>query len=119
MEVHNSPFQRRMRLLLAQEFAARGYYLDAESFYERLPLHSLKTDELELLVKTAVASGDKTQTVIRFEALEKLSPQSEVLQAIRAVREQAKNPGHCKQRWWQWLQQKCKSVIDSHISTYP
>lgn len=108
MDVQNSSFQRRLRMLLAQEFAARGYFLDAESFYDRIPLQSLETDELELLLRIAMASKETALAALRLDALEKIKPQSEILHACRAAEDQGKDSKFCMQRWWQWLRRKYK-----------
>jgi hypothetical protein len=101
MKVQDAPFTRRLRLLLAQEFAARGYYLDAESFYLHVPEHELGTNDLELLIKTAVARQDHQLTETRLERLKKTCPSSELLQGGDLL-------GRCRprQKWWHWLMPK-------------
>ena len=75
MRSQNSPFERRLRLLIAQEFAARGYYLDAEGFFDRMPLHELEFDELELLASVALAAKHKPLAISRFEEWRRRKPE--------------------------------------------
>jgi hypothetical protein len=81
MRSQNSPFERRLRLLIAQEFAARGYYLDAEGFFDRVPLHELELDELELLAKVALAAKHKSLAISRFEEWRRRNPNDKTAQA--------------------------------------
>jgi hypothetical protein len=75
MRSPNSPFERRLRLFIAQEFAARGYYLDAEGFFDRVPLHELELDELELLASVALAAKHKPLAISRFEEWRSRKPE--------------------------------------------
>lgn len=77
----NSPFERRLRLLIAQEFAARGYYLDTEGFFDRVPLHELELDELELLASVALAAKHKPLAISRFEEWRRRKPNDKTAQA--------------------------------------
>jgi hypothetical protein len=77
MRSPNSPFERRLRLLIAQEFAARGYYLDAEAYFDRVPLHDLELDELELLAKVAMAAKHKSLAISRLEEWKRRKPEDE------------------------------------------
>lgn len=88
MRSQNSPFERRLRLLIAQEFAARGYYLDAEGFFDRVPLHELEVDELELLASVALAAKHKELAISRFEEWKRRKPEDE---RILAGLEEAKS----------------------------
>ena len=81
MHSQNSPFERRLRLLIAQEFAARGYYLDAEGFFDRMPLHELELDELELLASVALAAKHKPLAILRFEEWTLRRPDDKTAQA--------------------------------------
>lgn len=81
MDAHHLTFQRRLRLLLAQEFAARGYYLDAESFFHGLTDESLIAEELTLLAKVALAARNRRLAVSRFERLARLRPSNQEAQA--------------------------------------
>jgi Flp pilus assembly protein TadD len=74
MQASQSQFQRRLRLLLAQEFAARGYFLDAEGFFHQVPVEDLDAEELALLAKVALAAKNQKQAVSRFERLVRLQP---------------------------------------------
>jgi len=81
MRSPNSPLERRLRLLVAQEFAARGYYLDAEEFFGRVPMHDLDLDELELLAKVALAAKHKSLAISRFEEWTHRKPDDKTAQA--------------------------------------
>lgn len=81
MRSQNSPFERRLRLLIAQEFAARGYYLDAEGFFDRVPLHELESDELELLASVALAAKHKPLAILRFQEWTRRKPDDKHAQA--------------------------------------
>ena len=81
MRSKNSPFERRLRILIAQEFAARGYYLDAESFFDGLPLHELELDELVLLANLALAAKHKPLAISRFEEWRRRKPNDQTAQA--------------------------------------
>jgi hypothetical protein len=117
MDTQNSPFKRRLRLLLAQEFAARGYFLDAESFYGRVPLNSLQSDELELLCRVAMASGEEALAHLRLEALKVKNPESEILRTGFFSKDQSKGIKCCKWRWWQWLRRASKREVASEPSS--
>ena len=81
MQASQSQFQRRLRLLLAQEFAARGYFLDAEGFFHQVPVEDLDAEELALLAKVALAAKNQKQAVSRFERLIRLQPTNEEAKA--------------------------------------
>jgi hypothetical protein len=66
---------------MTQEFAARGYYLDAEGFFDRVPLHELELDELELLASVALAGKHKPLAIIRFEEWRRRKPNDITAQA--------------------------------------
>lgn len=87
MRSQKSLFERRLRLLIAQEFAARGYYLDAEAYFDRMPLHDLELDELELLAQVALAAKHKSLAISRFEEWKRRKPEDE---RVPAGLEQAK-----------------------------
>lgn len=108
MDIRASPFQHRLRRLLAQEFAARGYYLDVESFYDRIPLQSLEVADLELLLQVALASREIPLARVRLVALEKSAPQSEVLQRCRATLESESECSVDKVRGWRGLLRKLR-----------
>jgi len=74
MQSSHSQFQRRLRLLLAQEFAARGYFLDAEGFFHQVSVQDLDAEELALLGKIALVAKNQKQAVSRFERLIQLQP---------------------------------------------
>ena len=74
MRSQNSPFERRLRLLIAQEFAARGYYLDAEGFFDRVPFSELNHEELAFLARIALAGGNKSLATVRFEEWSRREP---------------------------------------------
>ena len=74
MRSQNSPFERRLRLLIAQEFAARGYYLDAEGFFDRVPFSELNNEELALLARIALAGGNKSLAMVRFDEWSRREP---------------------------------------------
>jgi len=61
--------ERRLRLLVAREFAARGYYLDAESFYDGGRMETMEDEELELLARVAAQRGDWSRAERRFVSL--------------------------------------------------
>ena len=63
------PLERRLRLLVAREFAARGYCLDVEGMYEHARTDAMTPEELELLAKVAALSGDWAAAERRFELL--------------------------------------------------
>jgi hypothetical protein len=81
MRLQNSPFGRRLCLLVAQEFAARGYHLDAEGFFDRVPLHELELDELELLARAALAARHQPLAISRFEEWKRRKPDDKTAQA--------------------------------------
>ena len=62
-------FDRRLRLLIATEFASRGYYLDAEGMFAEARGEALTVDELELLAKIAANRGDWHAAELRFKNL--------------------------------------------------
>lgn len=76
MITNPAPFERRLRLFVAREFASRGYYLDAEGFYHQITLDRLNVDELSLLANVALAAGNQHQAVSRFERLLHMQPDS-------------------------------------------
>lgn len=80
-------FQRRLRLLLAQEFAARGYFLEAEGFFHQVPVEDLDAEELALLAKVALAAKNQKQAISRFERLIRLQPTNEDAKAGRLAAE--------------------------------
>ena len=81
MQASHSQFQRRLRLLLAQEFAARGYYLEAEGYFNQVSVEHLDVEELALLAKVALAAKNQKQAVSRFERLIRLQPTNEEAKA--------------------------------------
>ena len=74
MTQNPTPFDRRLRLLIAREFASRGYYLDAESFFEGIGLAEFDSDELALLALCANKMQSEAVFGSRIERLEKLDP---------------------------------------------
>ena len=72
MTKNPTSFDRRLRLLIAREFASRGYYLDAESFFERVGLTELNSDELALLVVCAAGAKSQASFDSRLERLKKI-----------------------------------------------
>lgn len=81
MPTDHSHFQRRLRLLLAQEFAARGYFLEAEGFFYQVSVEDLDAEELALLGKVALAAKNQKQAVSRFERLIRLQPTNQEAKA--------------------------------------
>jgi len=81
MQASQSHFQRRLRLLLAQEFAARGYFLEAEGFFHQVSVEDLDGEELALLGKVALAAKNQKQAVSRFERLIHLQPTNQEAKA--------------------------------------
>jgi hypothetical protein len=65
--------ERRLRLLVAREFAARGYYLDAEGMYVQSKAEQMGTEELELLAKVAALRGDWRIAERRYASLAECS----------------------------------------------
>ena len=65
--------ERRLRLLVAREFAARGYYLDAEGMYVGSKLEQMSSEELELLAKVAALRGDWRIAERRYASLAECS----------------------------------------------
>ena len=62
-------FDQRLRLLMARDYAARGYYLEAEGMFANVNMDSLAVDELELLAKTAALNSDWRVAERRFTLL--------------------------------------------------
>lgn len=81
MTINHSLFQRRLRLLLAKEFAARGYFLEAEGFFHQVPIGGLGVEELALLSKMALISGNQKLAKLRFQQLLKLQPTNQEAKA--------------------------------------
>jgi|GEM_PF-2488976 len=81
MSASHNPFERRLRLLLAQEFASRGYYLEAEGFFHQVSMEDLDAEELTLLAKVALSSKNQKQAITRFERLASLQPVNETAKA--------------------------------------
>jgi len=77
----HASFPRRLRLLLAQEFAARGYYLEAEGFFHQVSVDDLDAEELALLGRVALAVKNQKQAVSRFERLVRLQPTNQEAKA--------------------------------------
>lgn len=101
---NSSPFDRRLRLLIAREFAARGYYLEAEGFFHRVSLEDLDIEELDLLGNTALAAKNKKQAVSRFERLISLQPANEDAKTGLRTAKELKNGilGHLKRIVSSW-----------------
>lgn len=62
-------FDQRLRLLMARDYAARGYYLEAEGMFANVSMDSLAVDELELLAKAAALNSDWRVAERRFTLL--------------------------------------------------
>lgn len=62
-------FDQRLRALIARDYAARGYYLEAEGMFANVSMDSLAVDELELLAKAAALNGDWRVAERRFTLL--------------------------------------------------
>jgi len=71
------PLERRLRLLVAREFASRGYGLDVEGMYENARVEAMTPEELELLANVAAQRGDWSRAEKRFELLAEKSSEPE------------------------------------------
>ena len=76
MTKNPTSFDRRLRLLIAREFASRGYYLDAEGFFGCVGLTELNSDELALLVVCAAGTKSQASFDSRLERMEKIDATS-------------------------------------------
>ncbi len=63
------PAARHLRLLFAQEFAARGFYPEAEAMLAAADAAGLNRRELELLARVAALNGDWSTAGQRFALL--------------------------------------------------
>jgi len=105
------PCERRLRLLLAREFASRGYWLDAESLYQGSRTGTMSAAEMELLACVAAQRGDWSRTEKRFESLAEICSDPEQRSRARELaayaREQLMKPAAAASRtkghvrlWW-------------------
>ena len=89
-------FEQRLRLIIAREFAARGYYLDVEGMYEGTITEALSPEELELLAKVAALSGDWGRAERRFTLLAESgitgNLQSRAFEMVAYARGQSERP---------------------------
>jgi len=65
----SNPFERRLRLLIAREFASRGYYLDVEGMFSDTRHEGISVEESELLANVAAKRGDWHIAEVRFKRL--------------------------------------------------
>lgn len=105
MLTNPTPFERRLRLLIAREFASRGYYLDAEGFYNRVEIPDLNADELVLLIHCATATNAQSPLDARMKHLAHLDP-TLALQ-LRETLKSAKPPASLSSRAFNFLQKAC------------
>lgn len=105
MTTNPPPFERRLRLLVAREFASRGYYLDAEGFYNRVGITDLDADELVLLVHCATATNAQSHLDSRMKHLEHLNPA--LARQLHETLKSAKPPTSFSSRAFTFLQKAC------------
>ena len=107
----SDPFARRFRLLLAQEFASRGYLLDAEGFFKDQRMEDMSTAELDLLARVAALRGDwsnaERRSVLLAETSAEMGQRSQAQELAAYAREQnaappsvARQPCERRCRWW-------------------
>lgn len=66
--------ERRLRLLFAREFASRGYYFEAETYFSCLQRSQLDPEELLLMARIACATNRFDCATQLVERLVELQP---------------------------------------------
>lgn len=105
----SDPLARRLRLLVAREFATRGYHLDVEGMFERVGTETMNEEELELLAKAAALRGDWTLAEKRFGAMADrcadpgTRTRAQELEVYAQQKRQQKNPELPSERRFPWL----------------